>query len=118
MMITKDEQKAIHHYVLLTIARKALEKDLERLKESPLKLQPSYLTLTTTVLDQLGKELGVIKRYMKKNQLKVEAGKNDGTFSHYSYFCRGYEGHNHYLNVNLKNQVTQYITNCFSNGAK
>ena len=118
MMITTDEQKAIHHYVLLTIARKALEKDLERLKALPLKLQPSYLTLTTTVLDQLSKELGVIKRYMKQNELQVHLGKNDGTFSHYNYFCRGYEGQNHYLNVNLKNQVTEYITNCFANGVK
>ncbi|WP_078430262.1 hypothetical protein [Alkalihalobacterium alkalinitrilicum] len=118
MVITKEDQTTIHQFVLLTIARKALEKDLEQLKASSLKLQPAYLNLTTTVLDQLSKELGVIKRYMKQKELKVEVGKNDGTFSYYHYFCRGYEGQNHYLNVNLKNQVTQYITNCFANGVK
>ncbi|WP_096198916.1 hypothetical protein [Bacillus sp. FJAT-45350] len=111
-MITKEEQNIVHQYILLLIAKKALEVDLSQLEKSPLKFKEPYMELLVSLLDKIGKELGIIKRYMNQHQLKVNKKNNDGMFSKYEYFCRGYHSTHHYLNTHLKNQVSEYITSC------
>lgn len=117
-MITNEEQEIIHQFVILTLARKALELDLHHLEKVALKLKEPYTALTRSVLDHLSRELSVLKRYMLAHQLKVVPSEKNSMFTKYNYYCRGYEGTKHYLNMNLKNQVSQYISNCFTNGSK
>ena len=110
-MITKDEHEIIHQYIILTITRKALEYDLKQINSSPLKLEQIYIELLKKVLDHLSQELAIIKRFMKQRELKITLKSNDGLFSNYSYYCRGYEGKSSCLNIHLKNQVIQYLKN-------
>lgn len=111
-MLTKEEQAVLRHYIILTIARKALEKDLHILEDTQLKLHTIYIELLTSILDQISKEMNTIKRFMNHHQMKIQKQGNDGFFSEYTYYCRGYEGVNRILNAHLKQQVSNYIMRC------
>ncbi len=113
-MLTKEEQAVLRHYIIISIARKALEKDLFLLEKTPLKLQGTYLELVRKTLEQISKEMALIKRYMKLHQMKIEKQESDGFFSTYAYWCRGYEGVNRILNTHLKQQVTNYLMRFFT----
>lgn len=109
-MITKEEHDIIHQYVVITLTRRALEYDLSKIQKGSLKLEKAYTDILTKMLDQTSLELAMIKRFMQKNELKIISKGNDGLFSKYHYFCRGYEGNSSYLNIHLKNQVIHYLT--------
>ena len=108
-MITQEELDVIHQFVLLTIARKVLGIDLLIIEKSSLKLKGSYAPFLRSIMDEIGKELALLKRFMHQHQLKITKTTNDGMFSHYEYVCRGYQSSRNYLNTHLKNQVHCYI---------
>ncbi|WP_100373586.1 hypothetical protein [Bacillus sp. FJAT-45037] len=112
--LTSDEQKAIHHYILLLVARQVLERDYAYLEQSQLKLAHPYLELTKLTLDHLSREISSLKSFLRSHQMTIEKKKHDGLFSEYYYRCRGYEGVTHILNAHLKNQVHDYVTSCFT----
>ncbi|GAE31182.1 hypothetical protein [Halalkalibacter hemicellulosilyticus] len=113
MKLTTEDQRMIRLFILLSISRKALENDWAQLEKASLRLQAPYLELTRSTLDQISKEMAIVKQYMFRHHLKVETYKNDGLFTEYRYTCRGYEGSMKILNSHLKSQVFDYITSSF-----
>lgn len=112
--LTNDEQQIMRHYILLIIARKALESDLLLLEKTKLRLQTTFTEMTISLLNQISKELAPVKKEMTKLNMIVEKKQNDGLFTEFTYICRGYHGSMRILNAHLKKQVFDYITSCFT----
>ncbi|WP_368503699.1 hypothetical protein AB3N04_16210 [Alkalihalophilus sp. As8PL] len=112
--LTRDEYKAVHHYILLLVARQVLERDFTYLEQAKLKMADPYLELTKSALDQISHELSTLKSYLRAHQIDIYNRTNDGLFSEYYYRHRGYEGVTRVLNTHLKNQVHDYVTSCFT----
>ncbi|WP_078555323.1 hypothetical protein [Bacillus alkalicellulosilyticus] len=112
-MLTQQEQAIVHQYVLLSIAKQALEVDLHTLQKASLKFQEPYLDITYNVLTTIQRDLAVLKRNMHKLQLSVRKNKNDGMFSYFDSYCRGYHETHQYLNIHLKKEVFQYMSKYF-----
>jgi hypothetical protein len=112
--LTSDEHQALHHYILLLVARQVLERDFSYLEQANLKLAHPYLELTKSVLDHISKELKAMKTYLHAHHITIDSRKQEGLFSEYYYRHKGYEGVTRVLNAHLKNQVHDYVTSCFT----
>ncbi|MFB5661308.1 hypothetical protein [Alteribacillus sp. HJP-4] len=105
MQIKEEEHIMIHYFILLPLVKKVLEKDLQLFEEGPFKVRDPYLMMVQESLRMLHEDMRHIKKYMHGHNMQVSFEENDGTFSRYSYACRGYEGASSYLNANLKRQA-------------
>ncbi|UTR14940.1 hypothetical protein MM221_20800 [Salipaludibacillus sp. LMS25] len=114
--LTEEEENLTEYYILLEMARKVLERDLERLDQAPLKLKDPYIHLLELSLHKLSLQFYKTKKNMKKIGLKVHLTHVDQTFSEYKIFSRGYVLSTKYLNAHLKNQVSRQIEDLFTVG--
>ncbi|MCR6110959.1 hypothetical protein HXA35_11495 [Bacillus sp. A301a_S52] len=116
--LTEAEEHLIESYILFEMARKVLEKDLERLDQAPLKLKEPYIRLLELSLHKLSLQFYKTKKDMKKIGLKVHLTHVDRTFSAYKIYSRGYVLNAKYLNAHLKNQVSRQIEGLFNLGSE
>ena len=59
-------------------------------------------------------ELRETNNYARRNKMKIIKGKNDGTFTDYTFVHGGYEDIRHYLNVRLRNRTEELMSVYFS----
>ncbi|SFP75456.1 hypothetical protein [Salibacterium halotolerans] len=105
MQIKEEEHIMVHYYILLPLVKKVLEQDRELFAHGSFKVKDPYLSVIQKALQLLHQDMRTVKVYMQKHQMRVQFEENDGTFSRYSYVCRGYEGTSSYMNANLKRQA-------------
>ncbi|WP_100404943.1 hypothetical protein [Bacillus solitudinis] len=111
--LTYEEQEVLRHYIIVSLSRKALEKDLLELEKMPLKFQEHYLVLIHSILNKMSKEMAISKKFMTNHSMNIFTKKNDGLFSEYHYRCQGYEGVKRMSNVHIKQQASNYIKRFF-----
>ncbi|MDA3129235.1 hypothetical protein ACFPTR_02680 [Aliibacillus thermotolerans] len=109
MSITEEDHMMIHYFILLPLVKTVLEKDRQLIANSSMKIKEPYFQLIESALQRLHRDMRAIKQFMQKHRIQVLFQENDGTFSRYSYTCRGYEGKSSYLNANLKRQAKRAI---------
>ncbi|MGO4888000.1 hypothetical protein ACJ2A9_09600 [Anaerobacillus sp. MEB173] len=113
MNLSHEESLLIEKSIVLPLVRTVLEKDLKTIQNSPFKIKGPYIQLVDQALLMLSKESRSIKQETFKRGIKVVKGLNDGTFSRYEYFNRGYHGELNYLNAELRNKTTRMIEKYF-----
>ena len=103
-------ENAIYFPMLISI----LEKDRKAIEGGPFKLKGPYFKLIEDALKIIRIELKDTNIYMKRNNMKVIKGKNDGTFTEYAFIYGGYEDQRRYLNVRLRNRTEELISVYFA----
>ncbi|GIN85771.1 hypothetical protein J6TS2_21570 [Heyndrickxia sporothermodurans] len=78
-------EKAIYLPMLLIV----LNQDLKVINSSTVKVKTPYSEWIEVTMRTIQKELSQIKRYMKQNQIKVEKGKTDETFTQFLFIYKG-----------------------------
>ncbi len=103
-------ENAIYFPMLISI----LEKDLETIKNGPFKLKGPYFKLIDEALKQIRIESKETNIYLKRNNMQVVKGKNDGTFTEFAFIRGGYEDRRRYLNIRLRNRTEELISVYFA----
>ncbi len=111
--LTQQEERLFESYIILTLARKVLQNDLLIVEKSVMKLKEPYFQLIHTSIGAISKELFEIKKQLHKQQMKIEFGKNDGTFTECHCYFRGYTKTSRFLNAHLKNKVQDRLSDFF-----
>ncbi|MEK3934000.1 hypothetical protein MKY41_01665 [Sporosarcina sp. FSL W7-1349] len=91
--------------MLITI----LEMDRQLIERGPHKLKAPYLKMIDGALAAIQQESKETNQFLRSNQMRVEKGGNDGTFTEYIFFYSGYEDPRSYLNVRLKNRSEELM---------
>src|SRR5690606_1888552 len=103
-------EQAIYLPMLITV----LNRDLSVIENSSLKLKKPYQELITATIKTAQKELAVVKRYMQKNNIKVQRLKSDDAFTMYLFLYKGYEEQHNYFNPRLRNRVEELMLYYFN----
>ncbi|MBS4198642.1 hypothetical protein KHA93_03130 [Bacillus sp. FJAT-49732] len=98
-------EQAIYLPMLLTI----LNRDLIVVNTSSFKLKKPYLELIEETMKAIQKDLAEVKRYLHKNNIKVERLKSDDAFTMYMFIYKGYEEEHNYFNPRLRNRTEELL---------
>jgi len=93
-----------------------LERDKESFDKGPFKLKGPYLKLIDGAIGSVQSEQKETNIYLRRNQMKVIKGKNDGSFTDYTFFHNGREDKRRYLNIRLRNRTEELISIYFEKG--
>lgn len=111
--LSKWEETLFERYFILFYTRQVLQSDLNSVQKSLFKLKEPYTQLIHTSIGLISKELFEVKSQLHKRNIQIEFGTNDGTFTEFHCYFRGYERTSRYLNVHLKNKVQAKLCSFF-----
>lgn len=111
--LSHHEERLFESFIILTLARKVLQNDLIIVEKSFFKLKEPYLNLIHSSIGTISKELFEIKKQLHQQNMKIEFGPNDGTFSEFYCYFRGYVKTSRFLNTNLRNKVQEKLSYFF-----
>ena len=103
-------ENVIYFPILITV----LENDLKLIQNGPFKLKGPYTKIIEEALKAIRAESKQTNIFLKRNDMKLIKGKNDGTFTEYTLIHGGYEEHRKYLNVRLRNRTEELISVYFA----
>lgn len=98
-------EKAIYLPMLLTI----LNRDLQVIKISNLKLKQPYIELLENAMKIVQSELRKTKNYMYKHTMKIQEVNRDEAFTMFLFIYNGYEEYHNYFNPRLRNKVQELL---------
>ncbi|KOR77792.1 hypothetical protein AM232_04385 [Bacillus sp. FJAT-21352] len=98
-------EKAIYLPMVITV----LNRDLKVIEISPFKLKRPYSELVEHILKVVQDELAEVRRYLRKENIKVSQIKRDESFTMYSFLYKGYEEHHNYFNPRLRNKTEDLL---------
>ncbi|MCR2821026.1 hypothetical protein [Lederbergia panacisoli] len=98
-------EQAIYLPMLLTV----LNRDLIVVNASSFKLKKPYLELIEETMKAIQKDLAEVRRYLHKNNIKVERLKSDDAFTMYVFIYKGYEEEHNYFNPRLRNKTEELL---------
>ena len=91
-----------------------LVRDRATFENGPFKLKGPYLKLIDESIKRILEEQKETTIYLRKNNMKVIKGKNDGTFTEYFLIHGGYEECRRYLNARLRNRTEELMSVYFA----
>jgi hypothetical protein len=100
--------------IYLPMIIKILEADGEVIKNGPFKLKNPYLRLIEGALESVRDEQKQTNIHMKRSNMRIVKGSNDGTFTEYKFIYKGHEDKRRYLNVRLRNRTEELINIYFT----
>jgi hypothetical protein len=107
--IPEDDRNIMEKAIYLPMVLIVLNRDLTVVEKSPFKLKKPYLELIEDTMKSIQTELAEVKRYMKKNNLKVIEAKRDDAFTMYMFLYKGYEEAHNYFNPRIRNKVQELM---------
>lgn len=107
--IPEEDRNVMEQAIYLPMVLTVLNRDLIVINKSPFKLKQPYLDLIEETMKVIQNELTEIKRYMNKNQLKVQEMKRDDAFTMFMFLYKGYEEHHNYFNPRIRNKVQELM---------
>ncbi|ADH99392.1 hypothetical protein [Salisediminibacterium selenitireducens] len=111
--LNKAEELLIEHYILLTLCRQVLERDLKAFSQSSIRMKDPYVHLIEFALTALSKDLYKIKGEQQQKKMTIHRASVSDTFSEYVIHYQGYTYTMTYKNVHLKYQVQDCIEDLF-----
>lgn len=111
--LKKAEERLIERYILLTLCRQVLERDLKAFNQSSIRMKDPYVHLIEFALTALSKELHKIKAEQRQIKMTIRRASVSDTFSEYVIYFQGYTYSMTYMNVHLKYQVQDCIEDLF-----
>lgn len=107
--IPEHDRNMIEQAIYLPMVITILNRDRVIIESSPFKLPKPYLELVEEALKSVERELAVVRKYLRKENIKVSELKRDEAFTMYCFIYRGYEEHHNYFNPRLKNKVEELL---------
>lgn len=111
--LSSQEETLFEAFIILSFSRKVLEKDLKIIENSHFKIKEPYIDLNYRCIDAISKQLFEIKKQLHSKNIKIQFGANDGTFTEFHCYFRGYVQTKRLLNVHIKNQVQKKLNDFF-----
>lgn len=108
--IPTHDRDIIEQSIYLPMVLTVLNRDLLIVQNSPFKLKKPYLELIDKTIRTIQKDLAQVKKYMQKNNIKVERLKSDDAFTMYLFLYKGYEEMHNYFNPRLRNRVEELMS--------
>ena len=102
-------EKAIYLPMVITI----LNRDLKVIETSPFKLKRPYSELIERALKSVQEDLAEVRRYLRKENIKVSKLNGDESFTMYGFLYKGYEEHHNYFNPRLRNKTEEILCHYF-----
>ncbi|MFJ5622470.1 hypothetical protein ACIQD3_06910 [Peribacillus loiseleuriae] len=102
-------EKALYLPMVVTI----FNRDLQIIEGSSLKMKRPYLEMVEAALKLVQSDLVQVKKYLRKENIKVSELKRDQEFTMYRFLYKGYEEHHNYFNPRLKNKVEELLRSYF-----
>ncbi|GIN93213.1 hypothetical protein J6TS1_43710 [Siminovitchia terrae] len=107
--IPGNERDIIEQAIYLPMLLTVLHRDLSAIEKSSFKLKKPYQHLIENTIRKVQKELAEVKRYLHKNNIRVERMKSDEAFTMYLFLYKGYEEHHNYFNPRLRNRIEELM---------
>lgn len=107
--IPEDDRNMIEKAIYLPMVITVLNRDLLVIESSPFKLKKPYLTLIEYVLKSVQEDLAEVRRYLRKENIKVSKLTGDESFTMYCFIYKGYEEHHNYFNPRLRNKTEEIL---------
>jgi hypothetical protein len=108
-MINKEERNLVMKFIHLTLLRKVLEHDMEKIKNADLKFKEPYLLLLEKTTNKVGIDLGKVKKDMFKQGISVYNLGQEDQVCKYLIACRGYRENMNLIPHLMKNTVLEYM---------
>jgi hypothetical protein len=89
--VTTEEIKLVRDSILLPYALTMIQKSLDELKGSQIKLNQIMTQFMLLVMDKTSAELYRVKRELKKRSIRVLSDETRDDIVYNKYVCRGYE---------------------------
>lgn len=108
--IAGEDLKLVEQSIYLPLVLSVLEYDRKVTEISPFKIRLVYLNLIENTMLKVQKDLKLINDKMRKLKMKVIKGKNDGVFTEYNIYYKGYHEEHRFFNANLKNNTQKLLS--------
>ena len=112
--IPTDAMPKFENMIYFPMLIAVLERDRQAIENGPFKLKGPYLKLIDESIKRILDEQKETSIYLRKNNMKVIKGKNDGTFTEYFLIHGGYEDCRRYLNARLRNRTEELMSVYFA----
>lgn len=117
--IGEHEFKIGSRFLFLSMAIQVIQSDIKRLeKHSPFKINEPYLELLHRLEVKATAERRSLKQQMYKEGLKVIQTDKDGTFTEYTFICKGKEEKRRYFNPAIRSKVRDILDELIDNRGK
>ncbi|WP_108670115.1 hypothetical protein [Peribacillus acanthi] len=107
--IPDGDRDMIEQAIYLPMVLTVLNKDLFLIDQSPFKLKKPYKELIEAAMKVVQTELAEVKKYLRKENIKVEETKRDDTFTMFLFLYKGYEEYHNYFNPRIRNKVEELM---------
>ncbi|WP_445505762.1 hypothetical protein [Niallia sp. 03091] len=112
--IPDEHRKIIEQAIYLPLLLSVLEYDRKVTEQTTgFKLKQVYLDLIEHTMLKVQKDLKIIRDKMRMVNMKVVKGENDGVFTQYNFYYRGYHEVHRYFNANLRNKTEKLLRDYF-----
>jgi hypothetical protein len=111
--IPEEDRDIMEQAIYLPMVLTILNRDLTVIDKSPFKLKKPYLLIVEETMKIIQSELAEVKRYMKRNRLKVEEIHRDEAFTMFLFLYKGYEEQHNYFNPRIRNKVNELLEHYF-----
>ncbi|MCM3217744.1 hypothetical protein WKH57_28015 [Niallia taxi] len=108
--ILDEDLKVVEQSIYLPLVLSVLEYDRKVIGITPFKIKLVYLNLIEYTMLKVQKDLKKINDEMRKLKMKVIRGENDGTFTEYDIYYKGYHEAHRFFNANLKNNTQKLLS--------
>lgn len=108
--IPENDRNMIEKAIYLPMVIIILNRDLKIIEASGFKFKKPYQELVENALKRVQQDLAEVRKYLRKEKIKVSEMKRDDTFTMYCFIYKGYEEHHNYFNPRLRNKTEELVT--------
>ena len=108
--ILDEDLKIVEQSIYLPLVLSVLEYDRKVTEVTPFKIKLVYKNLIEYTMLKVQKDLKKINDSMRNNKMKVIKGQNDGVFTEYNIYYKGYHEEHRFFNANLKNNTQKLLS--------
>ncbi|MET3505650.1 hypothetical protein [Halalkalibacter oceani] len=108
-LMDKEIAAIVHEYIFLSLARKVLERDKDKIKQSEVKIKTPYIELIDEKIIQLSKDLRDVKVEMNKKGIKIHKVNE----LRYSVHYKGYQREVGYMGYAMRTYVEEIMKRYF-----
>ncbi|WP_374721207.1 hypothetical protein [Peribacillus tepidiphilus] len=107
--IPEHDRDMIEQAIYLPMVLTVLNRDLLLLEKGDFKLKRPYKELIEQAMKAVQTELAEVKRYLRKENIKISQTKRDDTFTMFLFLYKGYEEYHNYFNPRIRNKVEELM---------
>ncbi len=107
--MSREDRCIFEQSIYLPIVLAVLDNDRKKANLSPFKIKQVYINLMEHTTQKVQKDLKTIHDKMHIHKLKLEKGENDGIYTEYHFFHKGYHEPHRYLNAHLRNTTEKML---------